>query len=622
VFTIPNDADTATPGADSPDSRDFDVLAQGYQLTGVESEDGATSGQVTTSSGLTLNVAQANVRIAGRRVFMTGGTVTLGAAHASLGRWDLVSSDTAGTRTVIPGTAAANPVFPTFSQSTRVILAAVYVGPTVTTINSTEIIDKRVMVWRPEFENIRWYGADPAASGTTNQTAIHAALAMGNSVVPPFEFTTRKITMPHGRVLVGVNSGTYNNTFASGLVSILKLEASQNTDVIEIPITANRGKIADLQIDGNKANQSSGSGCGINFLADSAQNEAQWTISHVYTHDNRGSGIKVDGWRQAVELYRCISNSNSEHGIQVIGTDCAVLFPICGENASGAGVVISANVTTLLGGSIYNNQRGVEITSGIKRVTVAEVSIDKNLRQGVIIASTCDAISLIANKFTSNGRETDNTYGHVDIQTTTGGVTLVANQWSGLEPGVTNDASWGVAQVASGAFFDAGNIFPTAASQQGFSQLPELVYTSTRPTFQGALSLFHSDLTGATAIAEQGLNLPSALTEFDVTFAGTRRTLEAKDLGREFQISVRFREVAHAGGSNSYIFSIRDTSNTANILCTVTQAASGPANFESISSWTTRPSWLTGSKTLALYTSGGDGADDIIVRDATLRWRG
>jgi hypothetical protein len=621
MFLIPNDVETATPGADSPDSRDFDIITSSFGISGVEAEDGLGSGAVTVNTGLTLNVAQANVRIMGRRVFMSAGTVTLGAAHATLGRWDLIASDTFGTRTVIAGTAAAEPVFPTFDPATRTIMAAVYVGPTVTTILTAHIIDKRIFMWRPEYENIRWYGASPAASGTVNRDAIHAALAQGPALVPCQIFTTRKVTLGPADVLVGINEGTYNNTFSTDLVSVLKLEDAQNTDVIEIPITANKGRIEKLQIDGNKGNQTTGSGCGINLLPDTVQNEAQWNIRSVYVHDCRGTGVKVDGWRQAVELYRIVSNFNLEHGIQVIGTDCVIAFPICGDNG-GAGVVISGNVTTLYGGAIYNNQRGVEVTANTKRADIIATSMDKNLRQGMIIAAGADAIAAIACKFTSNGRETDNTYPHIDVLTTTGGVTLVANQWSGLEPGVTNDASWAVLLAASASVYDAGNIFPTGAAQQGFCNALERVYTSTRPTFQGSMSLWFDRTVGAVSVAEQGLNVPAALTEWDVTFGGTRRTLETQDLGREFQISVRYREVAHTGGANSYVFSIRDTSNTANVLATVTQSVGAVGNFEAISTWTARPAWLTGTKTIAFYTSGGDGADDIIIRDVTLRWRG
>lgn len=621
MFTIPNLAETTVADAAGPDSRDFDIFASSYAMSGVEMEDGLGAGAVTLSSGLVLNVAQANARVRGKRVFITAGTVTLGAAHATLPRWDLIASDAFGTRTVIAGTAAAIPVFPTFDPVTRTILAAAYVPALATT--PSVIVDKRVHMWRPPMENIEWYGASTGATAAANTAAVHAAMAAGRGFVPAKTYVVAKVTMPHAGVLEGVNSGTYNNTFAAGLVSILQLGAGQNTDVIEVPITSNRGRIKDLQLDGNKGNQTTGTGNGLHFLADTVQNEAQWEVHQVYSHDCRGTGIVVNGWRQAVELYRCIANFNQGHGIQIIGTDCVLAFPICGDNLAGAGIVVSGNVTTVYGGAIYNNQRGIEITPGTKRVDVIATSMDKNLRPGCIIAATCDAITLLACKFTSNGRETNNTYPHIDLLTTTGGVTVVGCQFSGLEPGVTNAATWGIAQAANAAFYDAGNICPAAASVQGFSSLPELVYTSTRPTFQGSLSLFHSDLIGAVSQATQGLNLPVALTEWDITFAGTRRTIETEDMGREFQLGVRIRSATYTAPANTLIFTVRDTSNTANILCTVTIVVGGVSlNFEGISVWAAKPSWLTGTKTLGLYTSGGDAVDDIIMRDATLRWRG
>ncbi len=124
------------------------------------------------------------------------------------------------------------------------------------------------------------------------------------------------------------------------------------------------------------------------------------------------------------------------------------------------------------------------------------------------------------------------------------------------------------------------------------------------------------------AVAAQGLDLPSALTELDANVLGTRHILETGELGSQFQLMVNARSVTQSGGTNTVIISIRDTSNTANVLCTATVSqAAASTTYVVKGSWTNRPSWLTGDKTLAVYTSGGDGADDLIFKNVKLLTR-
>lgn len=465
------------------------------------------------------------------------------------------------------------------------------------------------------------YGATGNGS-TDDTTAIQNALnAGGITFFPAGTYLTAQLTIPHAAVLRGVNSGTYNNTFTASQVSIIKLKNSTNATHINIPITSNRVLISDLQFDGNDTNQTAGSWNGINFAADSVANETQAVIERVYTHDYRGTGIKVDGWRQAVHMRDVVSNFNGEHGIQLTGTDCIVDNPICGDNVA-VGIVVSGNVTVVKGGAIYNNERGIEVTSGIKRVVLLANGVDRNLRAGVIVATTCAGVSIVGNKFTSNGRQTDNTYPHIDIQTTTGFVTLTGNSFSPLEPGVTNNTNYAV-QLASGASaYDTGNNYE-GGSDGGYTNAPERLYSNTQPSFREAQTLWTS--AGTAAVAEQGLDLLLALTELDATFAGTRRTLAVTEGGREVQISVRGRKITSTAAS-TVVVSIRDTSNTANVLATVSIVTTNTAgsNWEGVSTWAATPAWFTGaaSKNVAVYTSGGNGADDWVFRDITLKWRG
>jgi carbon monoxide dehydrogenase subunit G len=468
------------------------------------------------------------------------------------------------------------------------------------------------------------YGA--AGNGVTDDTsAIQTALnAGGITFFPAGTYITTQLSIPHGAVLRGVNSGTYNNTFTTE-VSIIKLKNSTNAHHINIPITSNRILISDLQFDGNKGNQSVASWNGINFVADTVANEAQAVIERVYTHDYQGSGIKVDGWRQAVHMRDVVSNFNNEHGIVITGTDCIIDNPICGDNQF-VGIVVSGNVNVVKGGAIYNNERGIEVTSGIKRVVLIANGIDRNLRAGIIVATTCAGVSIIGNKFTSNGRQTDNTYPHIDIQTTTGFVTIVGNSFSPLEPSVTNNTNYAVQLASSASAYDAGNNYE-GGSDGGYCNAQERLYSNTRPTFRESQQLWMDQ--SATPLAAGGLDLPLAQTELDATFQGTRRLLDLLETGREAQVAVRGRRIAGTG-TTTMVVSICEAGTPANLLCSVTITfAAAASNITSanagVGSWTAIPAWFSAAKTVAVYTQvtvGGAGTDDYVFRDITLKWRG
>jgi hypothetical protein len=141
---IPNSAAATYSAQADVDSLDLDIIQAGVNGTGV------TSGCACTpaSSGSTLGVAVASgtALVAGTPVTVTSGTVTPGAAHASLARFDLVVVNNAGTKSVVAGTAASTPVFPAAAPATYAVLAAVYIPATVTSITAGNIVDKRQLV--------------------------------------------------------------------------------------------------------------------------------------------------------------------------------------------------------------------------------------------------------------------------------------------------------------------------------------------------------------------------------------------------------------------------------------------------------------------------------------------
>lgn len=141
-FTIPNVADAFAPAQAQVDKVDLDVIVAGIKGTGV------VSGCAVTAQGspdMTVAVAAGTVRVGQTVIDVTAGNATITTAHATNPRFDLVVVNNSGTKSVTAGTAAASPVYPAIPANS-VVLAVVYVPANDTTIASTQIVDKRVLV--------------------------------------------------------------------------------------------------------------------------------------------------------------------------------------------------------------------------------------------------------------------------------------------------------------------------------------------------------------------------------------------------------------------------------------------------------------------------------------------
>lgn len=123
--------------------------------------------------------------------------------------------------------------------------------------------------------------------------------------------------------------------------------------------------------------------------------------------------------------------------------------------------------------------------------------------------------------------------------------------------------------------------------------------------------------TGTTAVANQGLNLPVALTELDSGVKGTERIIESADIGNQVQCHFNVRELTTA--TLTVTVEIVDASNTSNVLCSTT-IVNPAANTNAIvkTTYAAKPSWVTGDVTLAVYTSGGNAAADFIFNEVSI----
>lgn len=195
---IPNTAAAAFVAQADVDSIDFEIISAAANGFGVASGCACTP----ASSGSTLGVAVAAgvAWVANAPVTVAGGNVTPAAAHASLNRFDLVAVDSTGAKSVVAGTAAANPVFPAIPASS-VVLCAVWIPATATSIVAGNIVDKRQMVVARPARIVTSVSANTTLTDAHDVLLVDDAAAARDITLPTAvgrqgrDFTVIKITM-------------------------------------------------------------------------------------------------------------------------------------------------------------------------------------------------------------------------------------------------------------------------------------------------------------------------------------------------------------------------------------------------------------------------------------------
>jgi len=127
------------------------------------------------------------------------------------------------------------------------------------------------------------------------------------------------------------------------------------------------------------------------------------------------------------------------------------------------------------------------------------------------------------------------------------------------------------------------------------------------------------DTDAVAVVTNQGSNLPAALTEFDSAVQGTRISLNCDDLGD--QVAIRYNFRASQTAARTIVISVLDTSLTTNVLATVSVNKNAAGTYTGESSYAAKPGWCTGVVQVAVYTSGGTGADDFIFKRIQLIWK-
>jgi hypothetical protein len=321
-FTIPNEAQTNFTDLAEPDSIDIDILVTAYSGTGV------ISGCAVTAQGtpdMTVAVASGTVVVGGTRATVTGGNVTITTADANNPRIDLVVVNSSGTKSVTAGTPAVGPVMPAI-PSTSTVLAIVYVPTNDGTIESTQIIDKRVVNAIPvgqldngtDGELITWNTSGvptTVAVGTVN----YALISGGTGVAPTFQI----VPVAGGGTGVATSTGTGSVVLSNSPTLVTPALGTPASGVM----TNVTGTAASLTA-GNVTTNANLTG-GVTSSGNAAT---------VITNANLTGGVTSVGNAATV-----ITNANLTGGVTSVGNAATVI-----TNANLTGVVTSTGNATAI----------------------------------------------------------------------------------------------------------------------------------------------------------------------------------------------------------------------------------------------------------------------------------
>jgi len=362
-FTIPNEAQTNFTDLAEPDSIDIDILVTAYSGTGV------ISGCAVTAQGtpdMTVAVASGTVVVGGTRATVTGGNVTITTADANNPRIDLVVVNSSGTKSVTAGTPAVGPVMPAI-PSTSTVLAIVYVPTNDGTIESTQIIDKRVVNAIPvgqldngtDGELITWNTSGvptTVAVGTVN----YALISGGTGVAPTFQI----VPVAGGGTGVATSTGT-------GSV-VLSNSPTLVTPALGTPAS---GVMTNV------------SGTASSLTAGTVTTNANLT-GHVTSSGNAA----VLGSFTSAQLATALTNETGS-GLVVFGTSPTLITPALGTPASGVMTNVTGTAASLTAGNVTTN---ANLTGGVTSSgNAATVITNANLTGGV--TSVGNAATVITN---------------------------------------------------------------------------------------------------------------------------------------------------------------------------------------------------------------------------------
>jgi parallel beta-helix repeat protein len=307
--------------------------------------------------------------------------------------------------------------------------------------------------------NVKEYGA--VGDGVTDDTnAIVVALAAGGiTFFPAGVYIHRGLVLGSGAYLLGVGAGGYVKNYAPAYQpsvpqqerSTLKLKDGANVHGITIPAGTAHGLIECLEIDGNKANQTSGSGYGICLQNATYAEEAQWKFNKIYVHDARVHGLYIGANRQGCTTSQSVyfgcgtSDATGGSGIVIAGTDTTVDACLVGVSWSDSIKVLSS-VNRITNTEVFSNilsgsgaGAGIAFADsmGCSRNIVSGCTIDRCAGHGVYLGTSAVSNTFVANVFHSNSQKANGASYHFYAKEN--GNQLIGNQFYRNDAGASSN---------------------------------------------------------------------------------------------------------------------------------------------------------------------------------------
>lgn len=312
-------------------------------------------------------------------------------------------------------------------------------------------------------------GADPTGVSNSSpaiQAALNALPVQGGAVfIPPGTYSIGSLlTMPANSALIGAGSGT------AGSGTVLKLANAVNTSMIAAGTSC---RIQDLELNGNRANQTTGTGDAVDVHSVNS-----CIFSNLYIHDQFRRGIDFTS-AQGHLVWSCnIKNNNGGSGkggginIDSASSDIHIISSACGSNGvvdgDAIGIYTAGFVVKIIDTDCFSNTaNGIWCDATGVGTQIIGCGIDRNNRTGIQVST--QNVSISACTIHSNSQASNNFYASIafdnTVNTVAGCSVEGCNFW--LDGGITNKVAWHIQYVNTATAKTHGNGFQASSAGTG-----------------------------------------------------------------------------------------------------------------------------------------------------------
>ncbi|MAG40266.1 hypothetical protein CMI41_04845 [Candidatus Pacearchaeota archaeon] len=191
-----------------------------------------------------------------------------------------------------------------------------------------------------------------------------------------------------------------------GFASHLKLEDSQNTKLLDIE-NCDNFTIRNIQLDGNKANQSSGNSNVLTIDSDGGTAK-DFFVGHCYLHDGRGAGITAANTANGI-ITNCFSYNNAGTGIEGGGSGRMTISNNESYSNTSRGIKLDVDDNCIISGNACysNTSNGIETGNNADKNTISDNQCFSNAA-GIVIGADRNIVTGNTALGNSGAQITDN----------------------------------------------------------------------------------------------------------------------------------------------------------------------------------------------------------------------